>query len=64
MNRYVIRPRAYWGEDAWAELDTAEQPTINVLEDDRYVDTGLLDADGNPLLRVVGIPCGFVRSRT
>ena len=56
--RYVSRPRAWQNEcgEGWQD-----RPSITIYEpDDEAQDTGLLDACGNPLFRVVDrAPIGF-----
>ena len=61
MPRYVTRPaKAVIAEDEWYE---SESRKIDVLvPDDQPEATGLLDADGNMLYRVVRRgPLGFCR---
>ena len=63
MSKYTYSPRAaavLYDMDGEASV-TADQV---IVEDDAPVDTGLLDANGNKLWRVVHrLPCGFVSER-
>jgi hypothetical protein len=61
MSRYFIRPKmASW--TAPPDIEDAENKPIDLtvwpLEDDR--NTGLLDADGNPIMATDRVPIGFL----
>ena len=53
------RHTAWWGVDNFDVRDKASQ-TLTVLEGDAAIDTGLLDQDGNAILRSDKEPIGFV----
>lgn len=55
MARYFSRPRSFFvADDVYVEPAT----TIPTVSDHEAIDTGLLDADGNPIYRAPN-PIGF-----
>lgn len=66
MHRYASVPRAgrrqHWVEDdsEIVETKTVDLPTIEVMATLTAAEpTGLLDADGNNIVRLIGGPLGF-----
>ena len=59
MPRYVTMPRALWVEDeeAW---DAHKQDHVPTVSDHESVHTGLLDSNGDPIMRLPN-PIGFGR---
>lgn len=58
MPRYFSRPRSFWVEDDYyADDSPAQLPTVS---DHEPVDTGIIDVNGNPIMRAPN-PVGFGR---
>jgi len=56
MSRYFTRPRAWIEDDgAWESGAQSHVPTVS---DHQATDTGLLDANGDAIMRAPN-PCGF-----
>jgi hypothetical protein len=60
MSRYFIRPKmAAWTAPCETEIEEAKPANVTVWPDDSR-DTGLLDADGNPIMASDRAPLGFL----
>lgn len=60
MSRYFIRPKmAAWVAPSEVEIEAPTVASVTVWPDDSR-DTGLLDADGNPIMASDRIALGFL----
>ena len=57
MSRYFVRPRALYVADE-PDWDSPAQSHLPTVSDHEATDTGLLDANGDPIMRAPN-PIGF-----